>query len=71
MSREEFLEEVLESCEFFHWNVLGVYKHYELVSVTQNFVRVSVVSWGEDTGYAKYVDFQNQESLIDNMINTL
>lgn len=71
MSRDEYLEEVLEACSFYHWEFEGIYKHYELVSITQNFVRVSVISWGFDSGYAEVIDFQNDQDLIDDMLNVL
>ena len=71
MNKDEFLEEVLEACGYYHWEVEGVYKHYEIVAITQNFVRVSVISWGFDSGYAEAIDFQNDENLIDDMIDVL
>lgn len=71
MNKAEFLEEVLEACSAYAWEFEGVYKHYELVAITQNFVRVSVISWGFDSGYAEVIDFQNDESLVDEMINNL
>ena len=71
MNKEEFLEEVLESCSFYHWEFNGIYKHYEIVSITQNFVRVSVISWGFETGYAEVIDFQNDEQLIYDMLDNL
>lgn len=71
MTRDDFLEEVLEACEFFHWNVLGVYKYYQIVSITNNFVCISVIHYCEKESYAQVLEFQNDESLIDNMIEVL
>lgn len=71
MTRDDFIIEVLDACANFHWEFNGVYKHYELVAVTNNFVRISVISWGFETGYAKCLDFQNDINLIDDLLNTL
>ena len=71
MTRNDFIEEVLEACSAFHWEFNGIYKHYELVAVTTNFVRVSVISWGFETGYAECLDFQNDEGLIDELLEKL
>ena len=71
MDKEGFINQVLEACSAYHWEFEGTYKHYELVAITQNFVRVSVISWGFDSGYAEVIDFQNDEELIDDMLNNL
>ena len=71
MTRDDFIVEVLEACSAYHWEFNCIYKHYELVAVTTNFVRISVISWGFETGYAECIDFQNDEELIDNLLNTL
>jgi len=71
MTRDDFLEEVLDACEFFHWNVLGVYKYYQIVSITNNFVCISVIHYCEKESYAEVLEFQNDESLLDAMIEVL
>jgi len=71
MNREDFLGEVLEACSAYSWEFEGIYKHYELVSYTQNFVRISVISWGFENGYAEVLDLQNDENLIYEMLDKL
>ena len=71
MTRDDFLEEVLEACEFFHWNVLGVYKYYQIVSITNNFVCISVIHYCEKESYAEVLEFQNDSDLLDAMIEVL
>jgi hypothetical protein len=71
MNKEGFINQVLEACSLYAWEFEGIYKHYELVSITQNLVRVSVISWGFDSGYAEVIDFQNDQDLIDDMLNVL
>lgn len=71
MTRNDFLDEVLDACSFYWWEIHGVYCHYEIVSVTSHFVQISKIHWGFDSGYAEVVDLENNEDLIDKMIEVL
>tara|TARA_R110002012_G_scaffold152094_1_gene312023 strand:- start:3670 stop:3885 length:216 start_codon:yes stop_codon:yes gene_type:complete len=71
MTKDEFLEQILEACSAYHWEFNGTYKHYEIASITSHVVSITVVSFGFDSGYADIVDFQNDEELIDKMLEIL
>jgi hypothetical protein len=71
MTKDEFLEQILEACSAYHWEFNGTYKHYEIASITSHVVSITVVSFGFDNGYADIVDFQNDEELIDKMLEKL
>ena len=71
MTKDEFLEQILEACSAYHWEFNGTYKHYEIASITSHVVSITVVSFGFDNGYADIVDFQNDEELIDKMLEIL
>ncbi len=71
MTKDEFLEQILEACSAYHWEFNGTYKHYEIASITSHVVSITVVSFGFDSGYADIVDFQNDEDLIDKMLEIL
>ena len=71
MTKDEFLEQILEACSAYHWEVNGTYKHYEIASITSHVVSITVVSFGFDSGYADIIDFQNDEDLIDKMLEKL
>lgn len=71
MTKDEFLEQILEACSAYHWEFNGTYKHYEIASITSHVVSITVVSFGFDNGYADIVDFQNDEDLIDKMLEKL
>lgn len=71
MTRNEFLKDVLEACSFFSWEINGVWKHFDIVLISTNIIKISVVSWGFDEGYTEVVEFQNDETLIDSMLDKL
>ncbi len=71
MTRNDFLQEILEACSFFHFEMDGIWKHYEITSITNNIVKISVASLGFDNGYCEDLEFQNDETLIDKMIDKL
>jgi|TARA_R100000084_G_scaffold102584_1_gene58260 hypothetical protein len=71
MTKDEFLEQILEACSAYHWEFNGTYKHYEIASITSHVVSITVVSFGFDSGYADIIDFQNDEDLIDKMLEKL
>ena len=67
----EKLIDVLEACAVFHWEFNGVWKNYEIDTITTNLVHITVLSWGYDGGYAEEVQFQNDETLIDTILEKL
>jgi hypothetical protein len=71
MTKDDFLEQILEACSAYHWEFNGTYKHYEIASITSHIVSITVISFGYDAGYADMVDFQNDEDLIDKMLDKL
>jgi hypothetical protein len=71
MSKDEFLEQILEACSAYHWQIHGVYKHYEIAAITAHVVSITVISWSINNGYADMIDFQNDDELIDKMLDRL
>ena len=71
MTRNDFLLDVLDACAAFHWEFNGVWKNYEIDTITTNLVNITVLSWGYDGGYAEEVQFQNDETLIDTILEKL
>ena len=64
MNRNEFIEEVIEACQNYRYEVQGQYVEYYLLGVSDNLVRVELRYFDE-------VEFQNDEDLIDTLIEEL
>ena len=71
MTRDEFLNDIIDACAFYHWEITGAYKHYQIIAVTSSFVQISVIHFDQKEQWAEVLDFQNDEKLIDNMLDRL
>jgi len=71
MNRDDFLNDIIDACAFFHWEIYGAYKHYQIIAVTSSFVQISVIHFDSKEQWAEVLDFQNDEKLIDNMLDRL
>ncbi len=71
MTRDEFLNDIIDACAFYHWEIMGAYKHYQIIAVTSSFVQISVIHFDQKEQWAEVLDFQNDEKLIDNMLDRL
>jgi hypothetical protein len=71
MTRDDYLEIILEACAFVNWEVYGIYKHYQIVAITNGFVQISIISYSQEESYGEVVDFDNTEDLIDDMLDYL
>ena len=71
MTRDDYLQDVLDACSFFHWEILGIYKYYQIVSISDLYVQISIIHYSKDDNYAQVLDFDNNESLIDQLISVL
>jgi hypothetical protein len=71
MTRDDFLNDIIDACAFFHWEIYGAYKHYQIIAVTSSFVQISVIHFDSKEQWAEVLDFQNDEGLIDKMLDRL
>ena len=71
MTRDEFLNDIIDACAFYHWEITGAYKHYQIIAVTSSFVQISVIHFDQKEQWAEVLDFQNYEGLIDEMLDRL
>lgn len=71
MTRDEFLNDIIDACAFYHWEIMGAYKHYQIIAVTSSFVQISVIHFDQKEQWAEVLDFQNDDKLIDNMLDRL
>ena len=71
MTRDEFLNDIIDACAFYRWEIMGAYKHYQIIAVTSSFVQISVIHFDSKEQWAEVLDFQNDEKLIDNMLDRL
>jgi len=71
MNRDEFLEEVIEACQNYRYEVMNQYVEYYLLGITDNFVRIELRYFDEHSEVCTTLEFQNDEDLIDTLIEEL
>lgn len=71
MTRDEFLHDVIDACAFYHWEISGAYKNYQIIAVTSSFIQISIIHFDSKEQWAEVVDFNNDEGLIDKMLDKL
>ncbi len=71
MNRDDLLNDILDACAFFNWEVNGAYKHYQIIAITHNFVQISIIHFEAKKQWAEVVDFDNNDELIDKMLDEL
>jgi len=71
MTRDEFLHDVIDACAFYHWEIYGAYKNYQIIAVTSSFIQISIIHFDSKEQWAEVVDFNNDEGLIDKMLDKL
>jgi hypothetical protein len=71
MDRTMFIDQVLESCELYRYDILGQYVKYYLLGVSDNLVRVEMRYFDEHSEVCTTLEFQNDKELIDALIDEL
>ena len=71
MDRTMFIDQVLESCELYRYDILGQYVKYYLLGVSDNLVRVEMRYFDEYSEVCTTLEFQSDEGLIDALIDEL
>ena len=71
MNRNEFIEEVIEACQSYRYEVQGQYVEYYLLGISDNLVRVELRYFDEVSEVCTTLEFQNDEDLIDTLIEEL
>ena len=71
MNRDDLLNDILAACAFYHWEISGAYKHYQIVAITSSFVQISIIHFDSKEQWAEVVDFDNDEGLIDKILDKL
>ena len=71
MNRNEFIEEVIEACQNYRFDVEGQYVEYYLLVITDELVRVELRYFDEVSEVCTTLEFQNDEYLIDTLIEEL
>jgi len=71
MNRDEFIEEVIEACQSYRYEVQEQYVEYYLLGVTDNFVRIELRYFDEHSEVCTTLEFQNDEDLIETLIEEL
>ena len=71
MDRNQFIDQVLEACELFRYDVCGQYIKYYLLGVSDNLVRVEMRYFDDYSEVCTTLEFQNDEDLIDALIDEL
>ena len=65
MDRTMFIDQVLESCELYRYDILGQYVKYYLLGISDNLVRVEMRYFDEYSEVCTTLEFQNDDKLID------
>ena len=71
MDRTMFIDQVLESCGVYRYDILGQYVKYYLLGISDNLVRVEMRYFDEHSEVCTTLEFQNNEELIDALIDEL
>jgi hypothetical protein len=71
MDRTMFIDQVLESCEVYRYDILGQYVKYYLLGISDNLVRVEMRYFDEHSEVCTTLEFQNDDKLIDALIDEL
>ena len=71
MNRDDLLKDIIDACAFYHWEISGAYKHYQIIAVTSSFIQISIIHFDNKEQWAEVVDFQNDKGLIDKMLDRL
>jgi len=71
MSKKDFLQEILDACALFHYEVMGAFRYYTIKAYTTHFVQVTVIHVCQEHQYTEVFDFENNECLIDEMLTKL
>tara|TARA_R110000850_G_scaffold117780_1_gene234318 strand:- start:16 stop:231 length:216 start_codon:yes stop_codon:yes gene_type:complete len=71
MNRNEFIEEVIEACQNYRYEIHEQYVEYYLLAVSDEFVRIELRYFDEVGEVCTTLEFQNDEGLIDTLINEL
>ena len=71
MNRNEFIEEVIEACQNYRFEVQEQYVEYYLLGVSDDLVRVELRYFDEHSEVCTTLEFKNDEDLIDTLIEEL
>ena len=71
MNRNEFIEEVIEACQNYRFEVEGQYVEYYLLVITDELVRIELRYFDNVSEVCTTLEFQNDEDLIDTLIEEL
>lgn len=71
MNRNEFIEEVIEACQNYRYEIQEQYVEYYLLGVSDEFVRIELRYFDEHSEVCTTLEFKNDEGLIDTLINEL
>ena len=71
MNRNEFIEEVIEACQNYRFEVQEQYVEYYLLGVSDDLVRVELRYFDEVSEVCTTLEFKNDEDLIDTLIEEL
>ena len=71
MNRNEFIEEVIEACQNYRFEVQEQYVEYYLLGVSDELVRVELRYFDEHSEVCTTLEFKNDEDLIDTLIEEL
>ena len=71
MNRNEFIEEVIEACQNYRYEVQEQYVEYYLLGVSDELVRVELRYFDEVSEVCTTLEFKNDEDLIDTLIEEL
>ena len=71
MNRNEFIEEVIEACQNYRFEVQEQYVEYYLLGVSDELVRVELRYFDEHSEVCTTLEFKNDEELIDTLIEEL
>jgi len=71
MDRNEFIEEVIEACQNYRYEVQEQYVEYYLLGISDNLVRIELRYFDEHSEVCTTLEFQNDEDLIDTLIEEL
>ena len=71
MNRNEFIEEVIEACQSYRFDVEGQYVEYYLLVITDELVRIELRYFDNVSEICTTLEFKNDEDLIDTLIEEL
>jgi len=71
MDRNEFIEEVIEACQNYRFEVQEQYVEYYLLGVSDDLVRVELRYFDKVSEVCTTLEFKNDEDLIDTLIEEL